>query len=310
MSALVGGQWNAMNLIGCHAQVWVGDVDRASLRKAALRTRDAGFDLIEFPVLRPATFDVDAARDALAETGLVASASLGLDEMSDISSDEAETVARGAELLHAAVRVAGEIGSEFLCGVLHSAMRKYMSPATSSGYANSVAVLRDVADHAMGVGVVLGLEVVNRYESNVLNTAAQAIEFLDAVDRDNVRVHLDTYHMNIEESDLAGPVLRTGSRLGYVHVGENHRGYLGSGSIAFPRLYQALAAIGYMGPIVFESFSSAVVSSDLSRMLGIWRELWDDNEDLGRQAARYMRSLAAAAGAEHGAAPRWAPIGR
>jgi D-psicose/D-tagatose/L-ribulose 3-epimerase len=286
-----------MNLIGCHAQVWVGDVDGRSLRTAAVKTRDAGFDLIEFPVLQPACFDVDSAREALSETGLAASASLGLDDSSDISSDTPESVARGAELLHSAVRVANDLGSAYLCGVIYSAMRKYMAPVTPSGYANSVAVIRDVADHAASVGVTLGLEVVNRYESNVLNTAAQALAFLDAVGRDNVRVHLDTYHMNIEESDLAGPVLRSGGRLGYVHVGENHRGYLGSGSLGFPRLYQALATIGYSGPVVFESFSSAVVSTDLSRMLGIWREVWSDNEDLGRQAAGYMRSLAAASSA-------------
>ena len=283
-----------MNIIGCHAQVWVGDVDGRSLRTAALKTRDAGFDLIEFPVLQPDRFDLDSAREALSETGLAASASLGLDDSCDISSDSPEAVARGAKLLHAAVDVASGLGSEYLCGVIYSAMRKYMAPVTPSGYANSVAVIGDVADHASSVGVALGLEVVNRYESNVLNTAAQALEFIDAVGRENVRVHLDTYHMNIEESDLMGPVLRSGARLGYVHVGENHRGYLGAGSVAFPRLFQALATVRYVGPVVFESFSSAVVSADLSRMLGIWREMWSDNEDLGRHAANYMRSLAAA----------------
>lgn len=83
-----------MNIIGCHAQVWVGDVDGRSLRTAALKTRDAGFDLIEFPVLQPDRFDLDSAREALSETGLAASASLGLDDSCDISSDSPEAVAR------------------------------------------------------------------------------------------------------------------------------------------------------------------------------------------------------------------------
>ena len=122
-----------MNIIGCHAQVWVGDVDGRSLRTAALKTRDAGFDLIEFPVLQPDRFDLDSAREALSETGLAASASLGLDDSCDISSDSPEAVARGAKLLHAAVDVASGLGSEYLCGVIYSAMRKYMAPVTLVG---------------------------------------------------------------------------------------------------------------------------------------------------------------------------------
>jgi hypothetical protein len=75
-------------------------------------------------------------------------------------------------------------------------------------------------------GVTLGLGVVNRYETNLLNNADQALAFIAEVDEPNVDVHLDTYHMNIEEDDMLGPVRRCGDKLVYVHVGESHRGYL------------------------------------------------------------------------------------
>ena len=100
-------------------------------------------------------------------------------------------------------------------------------------------------------------------------------------------VHLDVYHANIEEGDLGRPVRLAGDRLGYVHIGESHRGYLGSGTIDFPAFFRALVSAGYSGPIAFESFSSAVVSAEFAAALGVWRNLWDDSAHL----AGHARSL-------------------
>ena len=85
-------------------------------------------------------------------------------------------------------------------------------------------MIRGLAQQAAVSGITLGLEVVNRYESNLINTAKQALEFIADAGADNLKVHLDTYHMNIEEADFTNPVLACGNQLGYVHVGENHRG--------------------------------------------------------------------------------------
>jgi D-psicose/D-tagatose/L-ribulose 3-epimerase len=102
--------------------------------------------------------------------------------------------------------------------------------------------------------------------------------------------------MNIEESDFMQPVLACGKRLGYVHIGESNRGYLGSGTVDFPQFFKALAMIDYQGVITFESFSSTVVNEDLSNALAIWRNLWDDGLNLATHAHQYMaNSLHAAA---------------
>jgi D-psicose/D-tagatose/L-ribulose 3-epimerase len=101
-------------------------------------------------------------------------------------------------------------------------------------------------------------------------------------------VHLDVYHANIEEGDVARPVRLAGDRLGYVHVGESHRGYLGSGTIDFAAFFRALVHAGYTGPITFESFSSAVVSPEFAAALGVWRNLWDDGRDLAAHARTFI----------------------
>ncbi|WP_447644472.1 TIM barrel protein [Nocardioides zeae] len=149
-------------------------------------------------------------------------------------------------------------------------------------------MLRDLATEAAALDMTLGLEICNRYETNVINTAADALRLADDIGADNVTIHLDTYHMNIEEDSLDAPVRLVGERLGYVHIGENHRGYLGQGHIDFDAFFAALAEVRYTGPITFESFSSAVVSPTLSNDLAVWRNLWDDGMDLATHAREYM----------------------
>ncbi|WP_226531084.1 sugar phosphate isomerase/epimerase family protein [Microbacterium paraoxydans] len=275
--------------IGCHGLVWTGNFDAEGIRLAVRKTTQAGFDLIEFPLMDPFSFDVAVAKDALEEYDLAVSASLGLSEATDVTSSDPAIVAAGEALLLKAVDVLADLGGRHFCGVIYSAMKKYMEPVTAEGLARSQAAIGRVADHAAERGVSVSLEVVNRYETNVLNTARQALAYLDEVDRPNLGIHLDTYHMNIEESDMFAPVLDAAPALRYVHIGESHRGYLGTGTVDFDTFFKALGRIGYDGPIVFESFSSAVVAPDLSRMLGIWRNLWNDNVELGAHANAYIR---------------------
>jgi D-psicose/D-tagatose/L-ribulose 3-epimerase len=282
------------SLIGVHGLVFTGDFDEEGIRTTVGRAREAGFDLVEFPLMDPGSFDAAVARSALEAEDMRVTASLGLPQEADISSDDPGVVAAGVRLLDTALDRAAEMGATHLCGVLYGSMRKHMAPITAGGRASSAAAIADLADRAAGLGVALGLEVVNRYESNLLNTGRQASVFLGEVGRENVSIHLDTYHMNIEESGLWSPFLDAADELGYVHIGESHRGYLGTGSVDFDSTFRALDWIDYSGPIVFESFSSAVVSPTLSTTLGIWRNLWNDSADLAAHANRFIRDHLAA----------------
>mmetsp|Transcript_11046 Transcript_11046/g.29675 ORF Transcript_11046/g.29675 Transcript_11046/m.29675 type:complete len:195 (-) Transcript_11046:195-779(-) len=134
--------------------------------------------------------------------------------------------------------------------------------------------------------VQLGLEAVNRYESNVINTLSDAAKLVHQIGEPNVMVHADLYHMNIEESNMALEVRKCceSGLLQYFHVGASHRGYLGEGSEDLRGALRALAEGRYQGPLVFESFSSAVVDQNLTSALAIWRDLWVDSADLARSA--------------------------
>lgn len=278
-------------LIGAHALVFSGTFDEAGLRRSIEGTKQAGFDLIEIPLMDVDGFDSALAARMLQDNDLAVTASLGLTADTDLTSEDPAVVAAGERMLENCLDHVATMGGDVLCGVIYSAMRKYTTPATERGIANSQAAVARLAEQAAQRGIRLSLEVVNRYESNVFNTGRGALGFLDGVGRDDVSVHLDTYHMNIEESDLFQPVhdVAAAGRLGYVHIGESHRGYLGTGSVDFGSFFRALHDVSYDGPVVFESFSSAVVSAELSNTLGIWRNLWQDSDDLAAHANRFIR---------------------
>ncbi len=281
------------NRLGIHALVWTGGWSEPEARHAIAQTAAAGYDLIEIPVMDPSAIDTGMTRRLLDEHGIEATCSLGLRFDADISSPDPDVVRRGEELLGGALAVARDLGAGYLGGVLYSALGKYAVPVTPRGRRNCVEALARLAEEAGGI--TLGLEIVNRYESNVVNTTEQALALIDDIGADNVVVHLDTYHMNIEEPDFATPVELAGSRLGYVHVGESHRGHLGTGTVDFPAFFAALNRTGYNGVITFESFSSTVVDPVLSTTLAVWRDLWDDGPALARHARAFVVDGLAAA---------------
>jgi D-psicose/D-tagatose/L-ribulose 3-epimerase len=291
-----------MNKLGVHALVWAGDLTRESTRKVLSSTKEAGFDLAELSLHGPKVMDLSFTRDMLQEYGLEVGCSRGLTFEADVSSEDAATVARGVAMLEEAITITSEIGGKYFGGILYGAMAKYSAPVTRKGRQNAIDSIKRIADFALKKDVKLGLEVVNRYESNLLNTASQALALIDEVGAPNVGVHLDTYHMNIEESDFMQPVLLCGDRLAYVHIGESNRGYLGSGTIDFSQFFHALAMVDYQGVVTFESFSSTVVNEQLSNALAIWRNLWDDGMDLAKHAREFMAggiNAAAKAKAHH-----------
>ena len=210
-----------MNKLGVHALVWEKGWSHEECERAVANTAAVGFDLIEIPALDPSLIDTAHTAKQLGKAGIGATSSLGLDADTDISSDDREKEKRGQARLEQAVAVIRDIGATHMCGILESAFGKYAVPTTAEGVKRSCEILARVAEKAAASDITLGLEVVNRYESNVLNTAGQAVEMCRRIGAPNVKVHLDVYHMNIEESDIGQAIVETGEHLGYFHTGDS-----------------------------------------------------------------------------------------
>jgi D-psicose/D-tagatose/L-ribulose 3-epimerase len=279
-----------MNAFGLHAMVLVSDWDESGAEKAIRSAAAIGYDVIEVPLFDPGLTDLERTRDLLRQHRLTPSVSLGLTAETDISSADLAISRAGIAQLQKVVDATAFIGGSIVAGVIGSAWQKYLEAATDAGYRNAVSGLREVAQEARTKGVVLAIEVVNRFESNLLNTAAQALRFVEAVGEDNVGIHLDTFHMHIEEADAAAAIRACGSALRYFHVNENHRGYLNAGSIDFAPIFRALVTAQYAGTISFEAFSSATCNAAIAGKGAIWRSVFEDGEDVASRALDFLKS--------------------
>lgn len=276
------------NPLGVHASVWTGSWTAESAEFAIASSKSAGFTMVEIPALDPTSIDVDDTKQRLEKHGMDVSYSMGLSLATDINSEDTASVERGRVVLMQVLEAARGTGARYMCGVLFGALAKYPGPTTETARRNSAAVIKELAQAAAQDDITICLEFVNRYENNLLNTVSQTLDYMDLVDEPNVTVHADVYHMNIEENGFRDPLLLCGDRLGYVHIGESNRGYLGTGTIDFAEVFGALTDIGYTGPITFESFSSAVVDPNLSNTLAVWRNLWSDGMDLATSARSFI----------------------
>ena len=214
---------------GIHTFVWTEGREQAELEAAMESAKAAGFSLLEFPGLDPKSIDIQRLARRAGELDLKVAASAGLRPDLDLTSSDPECVRRGEAFLNEAVSVARDLGSPQLSGPIFSAHQKFPTLPTPEGWRSSTEVLGRVADKAKGASVALCLELFNRYETNLINTVKQGIAYIRDTGSDNIFLHIDTFHMNIEEADQAQAIRRAGDYIGYFHVGENHRGFLGSG---------------------------------------------------------------------------------
>ncbi|SER44652.1 D-psicose/D-tagatose/L-ribulose 3-epimerase [Faunimonas pinastri] len=277
-----------MARVGVHSFVWGAEASPEVLDLMIDRSKEAGFDLVEFSYLDPKAVDVDRLARRLTDSGMKAAISIGLPPEGDVSSEDDSVVAAGKQMLQDAISLTRDLGGDVLAGILFSAHRKYERMPSERNWRNSVAAIAEVAENAKPAGVTLNLEVVNRFESNLLNTLSQGVDFIRETGADNVFLHADTFHMNIEEAGMGQAIRQAGAHIGYVHIGESHRGPLGTGTIDFPAVFDALQDVEYAGDITFESFSRKIVDRELSLKTAIWRDLWSDNVELARHARGFI----------------------
>ena len=277
-----------MRRLGIHSFVWTGGQTQDGLELALEKSAEHGYRTIEFAYLRPELFDLDRLAKRARSLDVEIGVTMGLPLAKDISSEDPDAGAAGRQMLRDAVAAVRDIGGNKLGGILYSAHTKYNRAPTRTGWMNSAEVIGEIGDLAHRNGIDIVLEVVNRFETNLLNTTAQGLRYLSDCGCEHVRLHLDTFHMNIEEANPAAAIRLAGDRLGYFHIGESNRGFLGDGVIDWDRIFDALIDIDYSRDIVFESFSTAVVDEGLSLACGVWRDTWTDNDPLAAHARQFI----------------------
>jgi D-psicose/D-tagatose/L-ribulose 3-epimerase len=260
---------------GMHASLWAKAWDHESA---------------ELSITEAARYGLDS-RELLARHGVAATASLGLpEEVEATRHPEAAT-----QFLLRVLEVAHGMGCSTLCGVTYSTLGyRSGSPPAEAEYDAIVRALKPVARRAADYGMALGLEPCNRYETHLLNTAAQSRALLLRIDEPNVMIHLDTYHCNIEEKNFGAALADGGGLVKYVHLSESDRGVPGSGNVHWKEVMTALKAANFSGDLVGESFVNMM--PQLARALSVWRPVARDREEVLEVGVPFLKSLAKAVG--------------
>lgn len=272
---------------GMHSSLWTDNWTREAAELLVPEAKKYGLDLIEVALLTPDAIDVDHTRALFKEHGMAPSGSLCLP-----MAVTAPHHPKAAEaFLMKALDVGHAIGCEFLGGVTYSTLGWTSgSPPTKEEYANIVKALKPVARRAAEYGMTIGLEPCNRYETHLLNTAEQSLRLIEQIGEPNLTIHLDTYHMNIEEKGLREGFRTAGKATTYVHLSESHRGVPGTGSVDWDGTFAELKAIGFDGDLVMESF--VTLPPEIAAALSVWRPVAKDRYEVLDRGVPFLKDLA------------------
>ncbi len=276
-----------MPQFGAHAFIWAGEWTPEGAEKVIRGASEAGLDFVEIPLLHPESMDISGTKELLGRYGIGCACSLGLPKAAHLPFDP-EAAER---FLQAAVDVTAALGSDALSGAIYTHLGTLTrKPPTEEELAKVARVIKSVARYAAEQDVSLGIEAINRYETYLINLASQADEMLRRIDEANVFIHLDTYHMNIEEKGFYDPIVAMGERMQYIHLSESDRGTPGTGNVHWDEVFRGLKAIDYDGYLVMESF--AAINEDLAGATALWRDVVGDPEALIRDGLGFLRGKA------------------
>ncbi|GAB5491867.1 MAG: sugar phosphate isomerase/epimerase [Phototrophicaceae bacterium] len=273
-----------MPKFGAHAFVWIGDWQTDTGNHAIQSAGETGFDFIEIPLLKPNEFDIQSHKDALDKAGIYATCSLVLPKdahMPDNPSAAYDFLMSALDVMHA-------LGSPYLAGCIAYSLGTLTGfPPRPDERATVIETLKKLAVEAEERGITLALEACNRYETYLYNSLEDARETVLAVDAPNLKLHADTYHMNIEEEGFYKPIIATQDVLDYIHMSESHRGLVGSGTVNWEQIWQALKEINFEGNLVLESF--AAINPDLAAATCLWRPPNESPEILSTNGLKFLK---------------------
>ncbi|MBE7059594.1 MAG: sugar phosphate isomerase/epimerase [Ruminococcaceae bacterium] len=271
-----------MNKFGIFMNFWEKNWD-ADHTKYIKKAADIGFDILEFqaqPLLEMTDEKIRSLRALADEVGIELTYSLGLDPAYDVSSLDESVRKGGVTYLQNIIKKMKIGGGTLLSGVSYAGWgtpgvvmddkRPYLE--------RSVKSMREIIKTAEECGVTYCVEAVNRFETCIINTAEEAVNYIEMIDSPNIGVLLDTYHMNIEENNIGDAIRYVGKdRLKSFHTGENNRTAPGRGHINWDEIFKALADIGYEGRIVSEPF--VMQGGEVGRDIHVFRDLIDNTSE-------------------------------
>jgi D-psicose/D-tagatose/L-ribulose 3-epimerase len=251
-----------------------------------------GFDFVEIPAEEPARIDGPTVRRALHDHGLTAVVCGAFGPGRDLTHDNPAVQADGLEYIARCLDLCNQVGSTALAGPMYAATgKRRMLPAAQRQveWQRAVDNVRRASELAGAHGVRLAIEPLNRFETDLVNTAADVMALIKAVDHPAAGVMLDSFHMGIEERDMDAALRLVGDRLVHVQVSDNYRGTPGHGQLRWDRFKSGIEAAGYRGGIAIESFTPEI--KELAAAVCFWRPLEASQDGFATEGLAFLRQL-------------------
>jgi D-psicose/D-tagatose/L-ribulose 3-epimerase len=278
--------------VGVSTWVWASPCDDAVVAALAPRVAAWGFDVLELPVEQLGDWDPARTATVLGDLGLGASVCLVMPPGRELVAAEPATVRSTQDYLRGVLDAAAAVGAPAIAGPAYTSVGRTwrLSDADRAGaYAQLRENLAPVVEHAAQMGVRIGVEPLNRYETSLLNTVDQTLDALDGLPAQHIGIALDTYHQNIEERDPPAAVRRASGRIVHVQVCANDRGAPGADHVDWPGFFAALDDAAYTGPLCIESFTADNVT--IATAASIWRPLARTQDALATDGLAFLRRV-------------------
>jgi D-psicose/D-tagatose/L-ribulose 3-epimerase len=273
---------------GVNTFIWSGTFDPSNF--GLLPTiKEAGFDGVEIPLLRPKELQAASIRKAVEANGLETNCCTALVDGHSLISDSPDIRRRTQQHLRDVAKAAAEAGAKIVCGPLYSPVG-YLPGRRRTGdeWKWAVEGFQAVGETLAAQQVTFAIEPLNRFETYFLNTATDAAQLAKEIGHPNIGILFDTFHANIEEKNIAAGYTTIGPYLKHVHTCENDRGIPGSGHVEWKEVFQALRSLDYDGWLTIESFGFAI--GDLSAAASIWRDIERTPESIAFDGVRFLKS--------------------
>ncbi len=257
------------------------------IKKAA----EFGYDGVEILFGDLEMLDAAATRRAREAAGVGVTACAVMTPEANVTSGEASERAAGVARLKRIVDITAEMGGDAIGGPIYAPVRYLPGRArTDDEWKWAAECLRAAAEYAATANIVLAMEPLNRFETYVVNTAADAVKLCQAANHPNLKVQVDTFHSNIEEKDTAAAIRATGPYLGHFHASESDRGVPGTGQVRWKACFAALRELDYRGWVTIESFATGIV--DLCAAACIWRPIYESADHLAIEGLAFLKEMA------------------
>src|SRR5258708_1229822 len=277
---------------GVSTWLWTSPFNTASIGLFP-KIKEMGYDVVEIPVEDPGLIETGKIKAALIASDLQAVICGAFGPSRDLTHDDPAYHKTSFEYILSCLDICSRLGAGFLAGPMYSAVgnaRLVPGEQRKREWDRAVINLRKVCDIAGDMGLDIALEPLNRFESDLINTAEDVMRLIAEIDHASAKVLLDGFHMSIEEPDIEKAIVLAGDKLAHVQVSENHRGTAGTGERRWDIFRKGLGAINYSGVVSIESFTPEV--KELAGAVCIWRPLAESQDAFAREGLKFLRRWA------------------